>query len=172
MGNEKLVVEGIYNDESDYRVHVCPIAKRIYCYPTEHGKMATNKRMRAADVTTNNIKTATGHGIPIDEIGFCRQIKIPDLYWEKSNFKKGEKGNGKKAEELVIELANAGILKYESKSTSVNNVGLQRKGYDIKVSSNWNIQVKLDFRGGRRELGGTGNLFIQVEECNPEGIHT
>lgn len=172
MGNEKLVKEGIYNDDSDYRVHVCPIVKRIYCYPTEHGKIATDKRIRAADVKTKNIRTATGHGVPIHEIGFCRQIPVPDLYWEKFNFQQGEKGNGKKAEEFVIEVANAGILRYESKSVSINNVGLQRKGYDLKVSSDWNVQVKLDFKGGARDKGGTGNLFIQVEECNPEGIHT
>ncbi len=28
-------------------------------------------------------------------------------------------------------------------------------------------QVKCDFDGGRKELGGTGNLFLQVKEANP-----
>jgi hypothetical protein len=44
---------------------------------------------------------------------------------------------------------------------------MQFEGLDIVVATRVRIQVKLDFRGGERELGGTGNLFLQTAECNP-----
>jgi len=54
---------------------------------------------------------------------------------------------------------------FAGKAELVDAQTLQVKGVDIQVSIN--IQVKCDYNGGPKERGGTGNLFLQVAECNP-----
>ena len=44
----------------------------------------------------------------------------------------------------------------------------QKKGQDLKIGENV-VQVKCDWSGGPRSLGGTGNLFIQTDELNLYG---
>ena len=53
----------------------------------------------------------------------------------------------------------------------VKEMDLQINGVDIVINMNTKIQVKCDYRGGPKAYGGTGNLYLQVRECNPFGKH-
>lgn len=53
----------------------------------------------------------------------------------------------------------------------ITSTKLQYEGLDIIIGLGARIQVKCDFAGGERALGGTGNLFIQTQECNPHRKH-
>ena len=172
MGNETLIDEGIFNDKSNFRIHVCPLVKRLYSYPTKCGINAINKGdYKKRSVTTNGIVTAEGYAVPFNKIYLCQEMRVPKEYWNQYAFIEKEKGGGGKAENFVLELTTKGWIRYASKATLVTNRQLQFDGCDINVSSNWMIQVKLDFKGGSRSLGGTGNLFVQTKECNPEKIY-
>ena len=47
---------------------------------------------------------------------------------------------------------------------------MQIKGTDIKVNMNIHLQVKCD-RGGGEKPRGSGNLYLQSHESNPNGSH-
>ena len=96
------------------------------------------------------------------------QIEIPVEFWIdiRENMTTGEKG--RRAVELVANMLEAGKVPLEVKPQEVKDKALQIKGTDITVTSDTKIQVKCDYNSGHK---GTGNLFLQVEECNPLGEH-
>ena len=89
------------------------------------------------------------------------------------------------AERLAQAQATAGILG----EAAIVEEGLRAQGFgvpavllkgghlegdvvtDLLVTASLRIQVKCDYRGGPRELGGSGNLFLQTHECNPLRRH-
>ena len=74
---------------------------------------------------------------------------------------------GDKAVKIVSGLIRRGMFPFYLEGIEVGDYDLQIEGLDIIVSMNARIQVKCDYRGGPRWHGGTGNLFLQVAECNP-----
>jgi hypothetical protein len=48
-----------------------------------------------------------------------------------------------------------------------NDESMQIQGTDILINSYLRLQVKCDYDAGDRKYGGTGNIFLQTEECNP-----
>ena len=70
-----------------------------------------------------------------------------------------------------------GLLPIPAIADNVREIDVQLLGGDVIIKPNAIrkdeivIQVKCDYDGGERELGGTGNLFLQVAESNPLGIH-
>jgi len=49
----------------------------------------------------------------------------------------------------------------------INERMMQISGIDVTMQDNMKIQVKMDYNGGDKRLGGTGNLYLQTAECNP-----
>jgi hypothetical protein len=176
-GNTKLVEYGIYSEESDIRAHVCPLAKCVYIYRTTAGIEAIEaKEYPLKPVWTRGIKTAEGYVVPPDDIRGCVAVKLRDCTWEALNLRKEMKPDvkGKRAATLVEEMIKRGHFPVPMIGEEVNDLKTQIEGTDIKVSvNNLKIQVKCDLEGGgtKGENGCTGNLFLQVRECNPWGYY-
>jgi len=182
MNQGKLYNYGIQNEESDIRVHVCPIAKRVYVYPTACGLAAvkSGKHPKKSGYQKGfNLPTATGYLVPPFQIKRCVSIKMRDSVWASLNFKENETTiqKGTKAERLVEGMILNGLLPIPALTKKISRKDLQIKGQDIIIPSgaitqtDIRIQVKCDFPGGEKSLGGTGNLFLQVQERNPGNCH-
>lgn len=173
VGNTSLVDYGILNEQSDLRAHVCVLARRVYVYETRAGRALVASqpdKYRHVPVWTQGIKTATGYLVPPGDIPGCRSVEVPAAWLSHPMLKidaadsTGVKGD--RAALIVKGLVITNRLPmFAGKADLIEDHVLQVKGVDITVTIN--IQVKCDFRGGPKELGGTGNLFLQVSECNP-----
>lgn len=185
MNQASLVDYGIHTEQSDVRVHVCPAVRRVYVYPTASGVavvMTGKYPLRQAYQPGWPEPTAEGYLVPPEDIPNCVELKFRDLVWDALAFDRAESttNKGDKAVRLVKLMLKHGLLplpSVPSVSRVVEEKNMQVEGTDILVHANQlrerdvRIQVKCDFYGGRRELGGTGNLFLQVRERNPFGYN-
>lgn len=182
MSQAYLVDYGIQNEQSDIRVHVCPAVRRVYCYPTLDGLKIIkrgNYRLVPAFQPGWDAPTAEGYLVPPGDIPNCVELKFRDLYWNHLAFQKKESTSikGEKAVRLVKFMLRHGFLPLPTRSQVIEDKDMQVQGTDILVKAkhlnykDLRIQVKCDFDGGRRDLGGTGNLFLQVRESNPFGMY-
>lgn len=170
LGNTKLVPYGIQNEESDYRIHVCPLVKCIYIFATDEGRRAArNKIFRKVPVYTGAIKTAEGKLVPPAYIEGCSCVHIPEGWWEDVSIKEEDTTTvkGEKAVSIAARALKAGKLPIPAPTKEVVDEDLQIDGVDIVIPQGLRFQVKCDYRGGSSDLGGTGNLFLQTAECNP-----
>ena len=171
----KLVAYGIQTDQSDLRVHVCVQSKRAYIFPTRAGKAAIDpQKHRKVSATQPGVEQITAFGflVPPDDIPGCTWVSIPDEWLNHSRLKIERKQStsvkGDRASLIVTGLVKTGrlpILKNAAKVQAMGEHQLQVSGVDLRVTID--IQVKCDMCGGHREAGGTGNLFLQTQECNP-----
>jgi hypothetical protein len=169
LGNTKLIDYGIQTEESDLRVHVCPKIGRVYYYNTSDGLATIRlKDYKKMPVFTNSIKTAEGFVVPPSDIPGCVELKPSITNWNKFfNQTDTTSKKGDLAVRLVKAIIKNGELKLTLNPIEITDLNMQISGTDIIVKSNIRIQVKCDFNGGSKQLGGTGNLFLQVSECNP-----
>ena len=173
IGNTQLIEYGIQNEESDIRIHVCFGVGRIYSYETVHGAdTIRNGRYREIPVWQKGINTATGYAVPIDDLEH-NSIKIPDeLMKEDPGDVSDLNAKGCAAVDVVRKMLIMGMIPLPHIAKEVCEKDLQLSGCDIiTISHELRIQVKCDYKGGDKHLGGTGNLFLQTKECNPFGIH-
>lgn len=173
MSNTRLVDYGIIQEKSDIRAHVSVAGKCVYVYPTNAGIEAIRKgSYRKAPAYTGDIKTAEGYLVPPKDISLCRTIEIPDHIMQKANFDEADTTTqkGDKAVRVVRWLLSTGRFPLWTDSRVIEDHDLQIDGMDIVVRMNTRIQVKCDWRAGNGQ-GCTGNLFLQVAECNPYGRH-
>lgn len=171
-GNTRLIDYGILNEKSDLRAHVCVLGKNVYVFPTASGIDAImTGKYSSRNVFTKNIKTATGYLVPPNDIENCEVYEIPDKWWRKVSFCETDTTTqkGDKAIRIVKNMIIRGMmpaLKLNFKE--ITEKDLQIEGTDIIIHAKARIQVKCDYRGGK---GGTGNLFLQIQECNPFKNH-
>lgn len=182
LGNTTLVEHGIQTEKSDLRAHVCVNARRVYVFPSSMAAdlIETNgqKYKRAPAFTTINgssLRTAEGYIIPWRDIPYIREVNATSVIEHiiktsgfGENESTSEKGN--KAVAVVARLLQIGHFPLPMDPLIVRDVDMQREGDDIIVQSRHRIEVKCDFRGGgtwQRGSNVTGNLFLQVAECNP-----
>jgi len=128
LGNKELIKYGIEEEQSDLRVHVCPLVRVIYVYSTVKGIEAISKdKFKEVSVFTKGIKTAKGYLVPPDKIHSCKGYNIKDKFWNKHKFYEtddhGEKG--KKAQSLVAELLHRGELPLPFDPRIIKNVKMQ-----------------------------------------------
>ena len=180
--NKQLVDYGIQTEDSDIRVHVCPRARRVYVYPTACGlaAIATGKYRAVKGYQKGfGFPTATGYPIPPFDIPRCSSITIRNCAWEEMAFQDEDTttAKGEKAQRLTLGMLRAGLLPIPALGEEIDEKDIQIKGQDIIIrngaitNKDIRIQVKCDYPGGEKELGGTGNLFLQVQECNPGNYH-
>ncbi|MFA7463227.1 MAG: hypothetical protein WCY59_08810 [Anaerovoracaceae bacterium] len=173
---------GIQTEKSDIRTHVCPTVRRVYVYPTESGLIIIEKGnypLVPGFQPGYAGPTSEGYLVPPDDIPYCVELKFRDGAWDHLKFRKEESTSekGRKAVLLVKMMLKRGLLPIPTESEIVEERDIQISGTDIFVRANSlkerdvHIQVKCDFDGGRKELGGTGNLFLQVKEINPFGLY-
>ncbi len=174
IGNDQLVEYGIQSEQSDYRVHVCPKVRRVYIYSTSHGIDAIQSGSFAErSAYTKNVKTARGFLVPPSALN-CFQVIPSEDIWKRVDFCEtdppAEKGD--KAVEVVKHILRNGEFPFRTEGKSISDHQMQVNGVDITVNVDVKIQVKCDFHGGDKKLGGTGNLFLQTHECNPFRIYS
>jgi len=173
-GNNVLFDYGIQTERSNLRAHVCVIAKRIYVYPTTCGmQVIESGKYTARPVYTGAIQTATGYAVPWKDIPHCVAQRIPDWLMDRAAFREEDstEQKGKKAAWITQRLLELGGFPLLTNPEAVKDTRMQIDGLDITVTINAHIQVKCDYRGGAKEHGGTGNLFLQTAECNPYRAH-
>ena len=171
-GNSTLVQNGIQTEMASLRAHVCPKVRQIYCFRTDRALQIVEKYPEKI-VRTGEIVTAKGHVIPWHEIPGIRALELPTKHWVDAAFSPGddESTKGEKAICIVVELLKSKNFPHQ---IIIDRTGVSEdiKGKDLRISTKpLDMQVKCDYEGGERLLGGTGNLFIQTMECNPWGKH-
>jgi len=173
IGNTQLVEYGILNEESDIRIHVCFGIGRIYSYETMHGvAIIKNSGYREIPVWQKGINTAIGYAVPADDLEHnC--IKIPEELMKKDPGDISDlNAKGRAALDVVRKMLIRGMIPLPHITREVKEKDMQLSGCDIiTICQELRIQIKCDYKGGDKHLGGTGNLFLQTKECNPFGIH-
>lgn len=170
----ELMPYGIHDEQTDMRAHVCVVVRRIYVYATKAAnELLTNRVYPTASAFQGELQTATGYLVPPKDIPGCRQIEPPEVYWSlypiTSTMSTTEKGD--KAAHIVELALKSGLIALPAQPRLIEDMDLQIKGVDIIASIHARIQVKCDFNGGPKSLGGTGNLFLQIAEANPYKRH-
>jgi hypothetical protein len=176
LGERTLVEYGIQTEESDYRAHVCFAVGIVYVFPTQSGKDAAlsgKYPLRSASQRTLRYATAEGYTVPPEKIKSCVGIEIPNdllgsLCPERYD---DESTKGEQAVETFRRMCLRGLVSLPLLASDVTSRQGQIQGKDIVITSDVSVQVKCDYFGGPKNLGGTGNLFLQVRECNPFGMH-
>ena len=174
-----LINHGIHNEESQLRVHVCPLVRRIYVFPTQCGIDALDKGIPKNGYQTGiDYPTAYGKCVPPFAIKKCVALQVNPSVWEYWKFKETESTSekGEKAAKLIKAMILEGMfpLPIAVGARDELPMSIDIKGTDILVFIKGGIirlQVKCDYRGGEKELGGTGNLYLQTAECNPLQKH-
>lgn len=176
LGNTKLVDYGIQTDSSDWRAHVCVNAGTVYVFPTKLAALLIqSKTYRMVEVPSfihgQKIITARGYVVPVQDIPRITPVNAKHFIGKvdfSPNLSTTEKGN--KAVSVVMQLLKFGWFPLPWDSGLVDGIEMQVSGLDVIVTGRHSIQVKCDYEGGepKRETPRvTGNLFLQVEECNP-----
>lgn len=174
LGNTVLVNYGIQNWKCDYMIHICPLVKRAYVYPTTKGREAEESGYYPlVSVWTGSIETARGYIVPPESIRECRWFEIPQEILSFSGI--AETGlttseKGKRAVFIAECMINRGMIPLPARAEIIHDLDDQIQGLDVVVSNNNTCQIKCDYKGGHFELGGTGNLFLQTKECNPNKL--
>lgn len=173
IGNTVLKDYGIQSEKSDLRAHVCPLARSVYIFPTKDGIQSIDPTVhRLVPVRTGNIVTAKGYLVPPGSIQGCITVTLEEKTWQAVGLRENQttSDKGRKASYLVKAMIEKGKFPVALIGTEIKNIDLQIEGVDIIVTvEDTRIQVKCDFRGGgiRGVNKCTGNLFLQIEECNP-----
>lgn len=171
MKNTKLIQHGIQTEDSDIRAHVSVSDNSVYVFSTKKAVdvISRNKFKETpvySDVKGSNIQTATGYLVPV-KILKPRIIRAQEII-AGAGFVAGgyssTSDKGKKAQNVICELLKRGLFPLPTNPLVVNNVDMQKSGFDLIVKGRWKIEVKCDWR-----IGDTGNIFLQIAECNPLG---
>jgi len=170
IGNTKLVDHGITTERSDLRAHVCVNAGMVYVFKTSKAvEVIENGNYKRVDVYTQGIITAQGHAVPvmdIDPIEIYASRLIGKAKFE-VDAKTSDKGD--RAVWVIEKLLEKGKIPIPFDSKFVTDSQIQKQGFDLVVHANFRIEVKCDYRGGLPRVHNmtTGNLFLQIAECNP-----
>ena len=100
-------------------------------------------------------------------------MQLPEYLLKANPIRDSDKPDikGRNARLIAVKLLEEGRLPIPLKvSVVAENTKQQIDGTDLVVDSKLRIQVKCDFRGGNKDLGGTGNLYLQVAEANPNKL--
>lgn len=191
IGNTKLVEHGIQTESSTLRAHVGVEAGIVYVFSTKNALRVISsktykRRPVKSEVEGQQIITATGYAVPVLDLS-PRQVYARDII-NSVGFVNGgylsSSDKGRKAQLVVEGLLKSGRFPLPVSPAIVSDANLQRDGYDLIVSGEWRVEVKCDWRAGvvnnvfhapadRERLTQvlTGNVYLQIAECNPLGQH-
>jgi hypothetical protein len=102
-------------------------------------------------------------------VSFVRKVQWHSYPWDTFPPRTASTSErGAAAVHVVCELLRLGRfpLFYENVEES-KDLKIQISGADVVVTGTHRIQVKCDYPAAPRELGGFGNLYIQIQEHNP-----
>lgn len=169
-----LISYGIQNYECDVVAQVCYITQELYVYQLSDGIRAIQsgryKKIPGFQmVDGTRTKTAGGYIVPSEDL-LAIGIDIPnDIYSKHSIYKSmSTSKKGELAQRIVRDCLSLGIFPNPIDSQVVKDLDSQYRGNDLVVSQKvGKIQVKCDGYCGRKSRGGSGSLFLQVCEINP-----
>lgn len=173
MNSAELKAYGIAEEESDIRAHVGIQTKTVYAFPTIEGVRViqnasmTGWRIRPATQPGVDFATALGYVGPWNSIQRIRRIRYPLLWVMDYCDKLSTSDKGMIAVRIIQKLLRIGRFPLWTESEVCRDKDIDISGTDITVKGKWRIQVKCDARCGEKELGGTGNIYLQTHECNP-----
>jgi hypothetical protein len=162
---------GIKQESAKWRAHVSFTAHRIYFFERA-AAIAALDECRSAPAFQGGQQTANGKLVPPDKIKDIRRVYIADDIYNKHYVgpNADETAKGQAAEAIVEEV----LFRHKpGELFAIRPVKTHREqlaGCDVCYFGE-TIQVKCDYRGGDSHLGGTGNLYIQLEERNPHRKH-
>ena len=176
IGNKQLIEYGIQTENSNYRAHVGYKTQHIFVFPTQNGQKEVAKYSNQSKRTVSidgKIITAKGYPIPINSIDSMQSIFIPhDVYQKYAIYPDmSTTTKGQLAVQIIFEMLNRMLIPLPVNINIKNKKAIQIKGTDIIISSKLRIQVKCDFNAGDKKFGGTGNVFLQTDECNPYKLY-
>ena len=172
-GNTVLINYGIQNEKSEMRAHVSVVGRCVYVYKTSSGLAAIKKKdYRKVPAMTGDVVTAMGYIVPPNDIQGIRVVDIPDKIMMLADFNERDTTTekGDKAVRIIKWMLKSGVFPLSVSPDVITDRDLQIDGADIIVRLEARIQVKCDYRSGDR-AGCTGNLFLQIAECNPYSNH-
>lgn len=175
IGEPKLTRHGIHDEVSDYRAHVCFAEGAVYLFETAQGKLTVdtgNYPVREAYQKGVEGRTALGYLVPPFHIPGCKRVPIPaDVIYE-IDCRRDESTSvkGKKAVRVVARMMQMGYITLPMSLVEIDEKKLQIQGIDAVTKVEKKLQVKCDFYGGTRP-DGSGNLYLQFAEHNPNGMH-
>ena len=168
----RLFEYGIHNEASNIRAHVAPLSCRVFVFPTACGIRAMKgTQKRNAFQPGIAYPTALGHLVKPSAIEGLKSIPIAE--WRFKDFTEDltttEKGD--RAVRIIEEMLKAGAFPLWVEGEFIKDTQIQISGTDVLVKGQWKIEVKCDFRASEKPKHPnprcTGNLFLQIAECNP-----
>jgi len=172
-----LIAHGIFQDKSKFRIHVCFEAQCVYVFETQKAieEVEAGRYIPVPAYQPGYDKpTAMGYLVPPQRIEGVQRFDFPVRFPSQKIVKIKRRTCGSKgrfSEMLVRRLFHLGEINLPIMPNSITDTALQIDGLDLQLNLDDAIQVKCDFDGGEKHLGGTGNLFIQFSEINPHGMH-
>lgn len=173
LGKPGLVKYGIEEEQSDIRAHVSVMGKCVYVYPTKSGIAAIKTGLYEKRIARTGAQiTADGFIVPPGAIKFMHIVQIPAGIMALADFNESDTTSqkGDKAVRVVQWLLRAGKFPLMAMPAVIQDTEMQVQGLDIIVRLKARIQVKCDWRAGVG-IGCTGNLYLQIAECNPLKRH-
>jgi len=170
VGNTVLVEHGIFQDNSQWRIHVGE--KNAYVYSTSLMKERCRKSdYRIKSAYQGKFETARGYIVPIKTVSDLQTVVIPELMisaFEWPPPQTSSLGNrGKQAEALVRAMLEQDLIQLPRDVIVEDCLAQQFGGVDLVHSSERvSCQVKCDLG-----IEKYGNLYIQTHECNPYKEH-
>lgn len=159
---------GIQTEQSDLRAHVCVTAGMVYVFRTTDALRVLGQgefgRGYATQPGVTSI-TGTGYLVPVTRLP-AWAIGAEDAIAEQ-RFQKTDTTTvkGEKAACVVRRLIQDERFPLAVAESADAGIDAQLAGVDLIVGRQ-RVQVKCDYDGGLG-VGCTGNLFLQIAECNP-----
>ncbi len=143
----------------------------LFQYKTEFMKELLSKNhFSLMPAYQDSIKTAEGFLVPYNN-EIITSIFLPQIKKEYLNFIDDTSIKGNRAIKIVAHALKRGMVAFPFNISEVYEKELQLQGKDIIAISSFQIQVKCDWFAGPKEKGGTGNIYVQIRECNPKKKH-
>lgn len=175
MSSNNLYEYGISKELSSIRIHVCPVANCVFVFTREGAlKAIEDGCVTRMPVFVDGRQTADGWLIPPTSLPWKRGFQIPDMmkrFKLHYNMKPAQKG--KAALNVVKWMVESDEIDFFGidQFKEVDILPLQYIGVDCALGwsgkrAQWWAEVKMDFAGGPRSAGGTGNFYVQTHERN------
>lgn len=171
MNATPLQSSGIADERSNLRCHVAPATRSIFVFRTDDARRVllsgTYRKVTATQPGVDGV-TAEGYAVPwqhIPHIMALRWTTVP--WWERFAPTMTTSEKGAAAVRVVQDLLRLGRFPLPIQVRETTDTAVQIAGTDLVVRGTWTVQVKCDYRAGGVPPDGTGNLFLQVAECNP-----
>lgn len=170
IGNTRLVEHGIFQDESQWRIHLS--IDHAYIFPTqEMRKRCETENFTQRFAFQGKYKTAKGFTVPVRVVSELKKapiaasIKVAYKWPPAKGTSLGQMG--RLAEAVAKAMIEMDLIVLPRNVVVEDRLAQQYSGVDLVQNSDQIIcQVKCDLG-----VEKYGNLYIQTHECNPYKQH-